>query len=140
MIVFDTSVVYALVDAGDHAHATCAAWYETVHEDIATTPLVVAEADFLVAARAGAPALQAFRRDLADGAYSVEWWADALSESVIVAEQYVGLGVGLVDASLVALAARLETVKIATLDERHFRAMRPLSGGSTFRLLPADAR
>jgi hypothetical protein len=26
----------------------------------------------------------------------------------------------------------------ATLDERHFRAIRPLAGGRAFRLLPAD--
>ena len=27
----------------------------------------------------------------------------------------------------------------ATLDQRHFRAVRPLAGGEAFRLLPADA-
>jgi hypothetical protein len=40
---------------------------------------------------------------------------------------------------IVALAARLQTVEIATFDERHFRVMRPLSGGDAFRLLPRDA-
>jgi hypothetical protein len=38
----------------------------------------------------------------------------------------------------VVLAARVGTVDIATFDERHFRAMEPLTGGS-FRVLPADA-
>jgi len=34
--------------------------------------------------------------------------------------------------------SRFETYDIFTLDERHFRAMRPLTGRKSFRLLPAD--
>jgi uncharacterized protein len=56
-----------------------------------------------------------------------------------VAERYADTGLGLADASLVAVAERLGTIDIATLDERHFRAVRPLAGGKAFRLLPADA-
>jgi predicted nucleic acid-binding protein len=55
-----------------------------------------------------------------------------------VAERHADTGLGLADASLVALAKRLETITIATLDERHFRAVRPLAGGAAFRLLPQD--
>ena len=55
-----------------------------------------------------------------------------------VAERSADAGLGLTDASLVVLAQRLGTADIATLDERHFRAVRPLAGGDTFRLLPAD--
>jgi predicted nucleic acid-binding protein len=58
---------------------------------------------------------------------------------VNVAERYADSGLGLADASLIALAERLGTTDIATLDERHFRAARPLAAGETFRLLPADA-
>jgi hypothetical protein len=48
--------------------------------------------------------------------------------------------IGLTDASLVVLAERLGTTDIATLDERHFRTLRPLAGGvDAFRLLPADS-
>lgn len=46
-------------------------------------------------------------------------------------------GIGLADASLVVLAARAATRSLLTLDERHFRAVRPQQGGA-FRLLPAD--
>ena len=54
-----------------------------------------------------------------------------------VAERYGDLGLGLTDATLVALAARLGTDRIATFDERHFRTVRTLGGGS-FILLPMD--
>jgi len=56
-----------------------------------------------------------------------------------VAERHADAGLGLAGASLVALAERLGTVDIATLDERHFRVVGPLSTGKAFRLLPADA-
>ena len=55
-----------------------------------------------------------------------------------MAERYPDLGLGLTGASLVCLAARLSVVSLATFDERHFRAVRPLAGGSAFRILPAD--
>lgn len=45
---------------------------------------------------------------------------------------------GLAEASLVVLADRLGTVRIATLDERHFRAVRLLSGAGAFHVLPKD--
>jgi hypothetical protein len=38
----------------------------------------------------------------------------------------------------VALAQRLQTINIATLDERHFRAVRPPAAGKAFRLLPME--
>jgi|SRR5271163_2436525 len=48
-------------------------------------------------------------------------------------------GLGLADASLVALARRLDTIDIATRGERHFRAVRPLAAGKAFRLRPTHA-
>jgi len=137
VIVLDTSVIYALLDRADRRHEETVAWYETVDEDLATTPLVLAEADHLAATRGGPAAVRAFRRDVAEGAYLIEWWDAAPTEAVEVAERYEDLGLGLTDASLVALATRLQTLRIATFDERHFRAVRP-SRGSHFVLLPLD--
>ena len=45
MIVLDTSVIYALLDRADRRHEEAVVWYGAVDEDLATTPLVVAEAD-----------------------------------------------------------------------------------------------
>jgi hypothetical protein len=75
----------------------------------------------------------------ADGGYEIEWWDSAASEAVHIAEPYLELGPRLTAASLVALAARLETTSVATFDERHVRAMQPLTGEPAFTLLPADA-
>jgi len=139
VIVVDTSVVVAFMNAADDNHATVAGWLDGLEDDLGTTPLIVAEIDHLVAARGGRAAQRAFHRDLVAGAYLLEWWPGAIASVAKVAERYADVGLGLADASLVALAERLDTIEIATLDERHFRVVRPLAGGKAFRLLPADA-
>ena len=138
MTVVDTSLIYALLDANDNNHQPAVDWYTSVRPALNTTPLVLAEIDHLAGTRLGPTAQSAFRRDLTSGAYDITWWNEATDECVAIAEQYRDLQVGLTDASLVALAARLGTTEIATFDERHFRVMRPTSGGDAFRLLPAD--
>ena len=138
MIVVDTSAIIAALDANDRHHEAVREWLEAEDADLVTTPLVVAEVDHLVGAQGGPVARRAFRDDLLAGAYLVEWWTGALATSIPVAETYADNAIGLTDASLVALADRVETVDIATLDERHFRVMRPLSGGDAFRLIPLD--
>lgn len=138
MIIVDTSAILAYMNSADTHHVPVREWLAAEDDDLATTPLIVAEADHLVATRGGPAALSALRADLAAGAYLVEWWPGAMGAAVRVAERYADTGLGLADASLVVLAERLETVQIATLDERHFRAVRPLAAGAAFRLLPRD--
>jgi predicted nucleic acid-binding protein len=53
-------------------------------------------------------------------------------------EQYGDFPLGTTDASVVALAERLETDLIVTFDRRHFGAVRPTHVES-FRLLPSDS-
>jgi len=50
-------------------------------------------------------------------------------------ESYADFPLGAVDASVAALADRLRTRVIITLDRRHFAAIRG-EGGHTFQLLP----
>lgn len=139
MIVFDASFVYALLAVDDANHQEAAKWYGQTSERLTTTPLVLAEIDYLVRRRGGHRPTSAFRRDLASDAYDVQWWPRAAAEAVAVAEQYADLGLSLTDASLVALAGHIGTDSVATFDERHFRVVRPLSGGAAFTLLPRDA-
>ncbi len=139
MIVLDTSVIYALLDADDRRHREAAEWYEGLHDELVTTPLVIAEADHLAATRGGARAAHALHDDVRSGAYLIEWWPDAAREAADLADRYADLRLGLTDASLVVLAARVQSVEVATFDERHFRVVRPLRGADAFRLLPLDA-
>jgi predicted nucleic acid-binding protein len=137
MIVLDTSVVVAAMNRRDTHHRAVAEWMDGVRTALVTSPLAVAEMDHLIRTHGGPRAAQQLHDDIDRGAYRVEWWPASIYESVEVAREHDGIG--LTDASLVALAARLGTVEIATLDQRHFRGLAPLTGEAAFRLLPADA-
>jgi uncharacterized protein len=140
VIVADTSFLYALLDRRDACHAAAAEWYASADDDVATTPLVLAEIDHLARTRAGSAAVGAFRADVRGGAYLVEWWPTAAREAAAVAERYADAGVSLTDGSLVGLADRLAISRIATFDDRHFRVLRPLQrGAASFTLVPLDA-
>jgi predicted nucleic acid-binding protein len=139
LIVLDSSVVVALMNEDEKHHERVREWMEGVSDGLCTTPLVLAELDYLIPKQGGAAAARALRASFESGAYAIEWWRSALYETIEIASQYESIDLGLTDASLIALAAYLETTRIATLDERHFRAVRPASGDTErFTLLPAD--
>jgi len=77
---------------------------------------VTAEIDYLLGQRFGRTARGAFLRDLAAGRFIV-----ACPDH----EDYT------------KIADRYETDRMVSFDERHFRAVTPLAGGS-FTILPAD--
>lgn len=140
MIVLDTSFVVALLRADDEGHRAAADFYRATGRSFTTTPLVLAEIDHLLSSRSSTPAeVGVFHAELRAGSLGVEWWPKLDVRAAEIADRYADIGLGLTDASLVALAARLETNRIASFDERHFRAVEPLTGGSSFVLLPADA-
>jgi uncharacterized protein len=137
MIVIDTSVVVAAMNRRDDHHRAVVDWLEQAEGALVTSPLALAEMDYLITRHGGLPAAQRLYDDFDAGAYRIEWWPASIHDCIGVARDNPGLG--LADASLIAIAARLGTADIATLDERHFRTLRPLTGEPAFRLLPADA-
>ena len=62
---------------------------------------------------------------------------DDLRRAREIVGRYRDLPLGLTDASLIVLADRYDIDTIATLDDRHFRVVRSLSG-RPLRILPAD--
>jgi uncharacterized protein len=119
----------------DTEHERVRRWVADLDDDLVTSPLAVAEMDQHAAALAP-DFSRGLWEDLNSGAYAVRWWADAMTETIAVARRHPH--VGLADASLVALAARLRTDRIATLDLDHFRSL-TTPDGEAFVLLPADA-
>lgn len=86
--------------------------------------LVVAEVSYLAATRMGADVEASFIEGLTD--LDVE--APLPQEWTRIAElirQYADFPLGATDASVVALAERLQTPHVITLDHRHFHAVRP---------------
>jgi predicted nucleic acid-binding protein len=135
-IVLDTSVIVASMATSELHHAVTADFLEGVAEDLVTTPLALAEMDHFAATRGGRVAQEALWNEFDRGALGVRWWADGLRDTLAVSRSRPDMG--LTDASLVALAERLHTTRIATLDHRHFRTLQTRDG-QPFVLLPADA-
>ena len=100
---------------------------------------VTAEIDYLLGQRFGHAARRAFLRDLAAGRFTVASLnREDYATIVELDTRYEDLQLGLADCSLVVLADRFGTHRIVSFDDRHFRAVTPLSG-EAFTLLPADA-
>lgn len=100
--------------------------------------LVLAEVDYFL--RDERAAMQVFVRDLARGAFTyAPPTLGHLARAMEVDRRYADLGLGLVDASLVALAEALDIRRVATRDVRHFSAVR-LRDGRPFELVvdPTD--
>lgn len=105
-----------------------------------TSEIAVAEADYLILTRLGAAVELAFLRDLADGTFLVDCLTPAeRATAVSLAERYQDLAPGLADLSLVLLARWRQTRRLVTFDQRAFRTVTPLQGG-TFTILPADRK
>ncbi|HVX33161.1 MAG TPA: PIN domain-containing protein [Solirubrobacterales bacterium] len=100
---------------------------------------VAAEVDYLLGVRFGEAARRAYLADLAAQRYEVACLEPADYKAIADLDaRYADLGLGLADCSVVVLAERYGTRRLLTFDERHFRAVSPLQGGS-FALLPADS-
>ena len=137
MIVADPSGVFSALDRSLPSHDTAR---EVVEGDdpLILSPFVLAELDYLLATRISVGASLELLRDVTDGAYELAGFTAAdVGEAARLVERYEDLGIGLADASIVVLAARYDTDRVLTLDERHFRALRTRSG-APFTLLPAD--
>ena len=99
---------------------------------------VSAEVDHLLATRLGRASRLAFLQDVAEGRFTVECLTQEDHAAVLSLEMtYADLDPGLADLSLVVLAGRFRTRRLLTFDERDFRAIRPIQGGS-FTILPKD--
>jgi predicted nucleic acid-binding protein len=100
--------------------------------------LVLPEVDYFF--RSERPAMNAFMTDLARGAFTyAPAGLDQLSRAMEIDRRYADLSLGLVDASIVALAEELSIRRIVTRDIRHFNAVR-LQDGSSFEfvVVPTD--
>jgi predicted nucleic acid-binding protein len=138
-LILDASALYAQANRSDADHLAVANVLREERGTLVTTELVVAEADYLLLTRLGLETEFAFLEDLAEGTFVIECLTRGeLGLARDLARSYRDLRLGLADCSLIVLAARYRTTRIATLDIRHFRAVTPLQGGH-FTLLPADS-
>lgn len=130
-IICDTGALLDYLVAGSPDHTA----FRDVIDEARTRyvpDLVLAELDYFL--RAERDAMRSFMGDLARGAFTyAPAGVDQLSRAMQIDQQYGDLRLGLVDASIVALAERVGVRRIATRDVRHFSAIR-FADGSAFEL------
>jgi uncharacterized protein len=125
-LICDTGPLLAALDAADPDHEQCARLLLESEEDLVVPALVLAELDYWCARRLPGQAWLVFLDDVLKGVYRVEPPTPVdLARCRALQAGYDDLTLGIVDASVIALAERLGESKIATLDQRHFRAVRP---------------
>lgn len=125
-LVLDTGPLLAALDTADPDHAACRALIESADEDLVVPVLVLAELAYWCQTRLSADVWLVFLADLLSGVYRAEPpTTDDLARCEILQRRYADLGLGVVDASVVALCERLGEEKVATLDHRDFAAVRP---------------
>ncbi len=141
-LVVDTSAIVASLDEAYAEHQAVAAILASETGILIVSPMVLAEADYMLCTRLGAAAARQFAADVAAEAYDLaEWTADdhAVALDVISRNSDDRNYIGVADAANVVLADRYRTTRLLTLDQRHFRRLRPLWGADCFTLLPYDS-
>lgn len=136
LAIVDAGPLYAAADLTDAHHAASVSVFERRDLNFVIPALVITEVAYLVERRRGPRDEAAFLRALTRLGADVE--APTPSDLVRMAElveQYANFPLGATDASVIALAERLGTDVIVTLDRRHFGAVRPRHCAA-FRLLP----
>jgi hypothetical protein len=137
-IIADSGAVYGLYDRRDAWHAALRAAVEKARDLIVIPAPTLGEIDYLLRLRLGNRALLRFLADIQEGAFVVEAVTLAdLRRCAALIERYRDLDLGLSDASVVAVAERLATDRILTVDQRDFRVIRS-ARGRVFRVLPSD--
>ncbi len=125
-LVLDTGPLLAALDAADPDHARCAQLLHEAREDLIVPALVLAELDYWCHRRLGVEVWLTFLDDLLAGVYRPECpTAGDLRRCRQLQAQYGDHPLGIVDASVLTLVERLGENKLATLDHRHFAAVRP---------------
>jgi uncharacterized protein len=126
MLIVHAGPLYAAAATRDKHHRRCVELLTSSSGPLIVPALVVTEVAYLLCDRIGPHAELAFARSIRGGELVVEPvlerdWA-RIEE---LAEQYLDLPLGIVDASVVALAERHDAHTIATLDHRHFGTVKP---------------
>lgn len=125
-LILDTGPLYASLDRSDADHHACRKLIETSSEELVVPAPVLVEVDYWIHARLHPGVLVALLDDVVAGAYRIE--ALGLEDHRRIrqlCDRYADSDIGFVDAAVLAVVERLGEPKLATLDHRHFRTLRP---------------
>lgn len=119
------------------ARAACRALIEQADELLLIPTPVLVEVDYWVHTRLHAGVFVALLDDIIAGAYRLEHLqVEDIARVRELVDRYADRDIGFGDAAVLAVVERLGELKLATLDHRHFRILRPRHVDA-LQLLPA---
>lgn len=139
MIICDTGPLVAVALSNDAHHLPCINLFNELHaagRKLLVPATVTAEVGYLLNREAGSRVESLFLRSIAAGDFAaVDLTAEDYARMSELVAKYGDLPLGTTDASVIAVAERLELTEVATLDWRHFHVVRP-NHVSALTLLP----
>lgn len=122
--IVDSGPLLAVANSADPAHRACVDILQEPGLRLVIPALCVAEVGYLLGTRHGPAAEARFLRGLeafdVEAPRSQDW--PRIAELI---ERYADFPLGGVDAAVIALAERLDTDLLITLDRRHFTVVQP---------------
>ena len=125
MLLVDTGVFISAADRDEPRHLDCSALLRNRTDLIVAAP-VIPEAAWMIESRLGPAAETRLLRLLTSTRFTIIDLTDTDYQRCIeLIDSYADLGLGFVDASIIAVAERLDIATIATLNHRDFAVVRP---------------
>ncbi len=124
--LLDTGFLYALLNRREQTHEAVREATAAIDAAVYLPTPVTVEVTYLLQRDVGQTAAAEFVNGLAEPPYTlVEPTPADYRRAASVMSQYADARVDFVDAILVACAERLAITRVLTLDQRHFRLIRP---------------
>ncbi len=125
MLLIDTGIFIAVADRDEPHHAACAHLLRTT-PDLAVPAAVIPEAAWLIETRLGPGAEARFLELVTSSRFTIiDLIAIDYKRTIELIGTYTDLGLGFVDASIIAIAERRSVTQVATLNRRDFAVVRP---------------
>ncbi len=128
-VIVDTGPLLAVLDEDDAHHVASVAAFAALagHREALVVPIaVLLETCQLIGRRVGPVQEAQFLRLCTAGEFQIESLVDDdLLRAAELVDRYSDARIGFANASIVAVAERLDVTRILTLDRRHFGVIRP---------------
>lgn len=125
-LVIDTGPLLAAMDRSDKHHRACRHLLENATETLVIPAPVLVEVDYFVHERLHAAVFVQLLDDIEAGAFAVaDLTAADFPRVRELCAKYADADIGFVDAAVLAVVERLGEPKLATIDRKHFGAVRP---------------
>lgn len=135
MLLVDTGVFVSVADRNEPRHVDCVELFRS-RRDLAVCASVIPEAAWLIETRLGPTAEARFLTLVTSDRFTVvDLTRPDYQRTIDLITAYADLGLGFVDASIIAVAERFTVTTIATHNHRDFAVVRP-AHCDAFELLP----